>query len=236
MRDKTMIPRSCIPCEKIDPDVYDWYLRHAAKVAESKEKSADIIFIGDSITHFWNDGENISYGKEVWDEFFGDFCTLNLGFGFDRTQNMLWRLQHGEGDNQKPALIVLNAGTNQFSITENYSGDTPAEAFEGVKKLIQTIRSRWPEAELIVMAVFPRLPENPTQKNIDQLNGYIKNFLQENADPKIKFIDISQQLRKPDGSFNADLYHDRSCHPNADGYRIWARALMPEIHRVFAHE
>ena len=227
-----MIPRSCIPCEKIDPDAYDWYVRHAAKVAESQNNQADIIFIGDSITHFWNDGENISYGLECWNEFFSNYRILNLGFGFDRTQNMLWRLAHGEGDNQNPALVVLNAGTNQFSITENYSGDTPEAAFEGVKLLIQTIRDRWPRAELIVMSVFPRLPENPTWENIKLLNGYLTNFLAEKNDQSIKFIDISRQLCHPDGSFNADLFHDRSCHPNNDGYRIWARALMPEISRI----
>ena len=224
-----MVPRSCIPSEKIDDDSYDWYARHAAKVAECRSKSADIIFIGDSITHFWNDGENGSSGLECWNEFFSKYRTLNLGFGFDRTQNMLWRLSHGEGDNQNPALIVLNAGTNQFSITENYSGDTPGTAFAGVKMLIETIRNRWPLAKLVVMAVFPRLPETTTWENIKQLNSYIKDFLAEKNDPMIKFLDISSQFCRQDGSFNADLFRDRVCHPNNDGYRVWAQALLPEI-------
>lgn len=224
-----MVPRSCIPCERIDIDSYDWYARHAAKVAESRDKSADIIFIGDSITHFWNEGETRSYGQECWDEFFRAYRTLNLGFGFDRTQNMLWRLSHGEGDNQNPAVVVLNAGTNQFSITQNYSGDTPETAFAGVKMLIETIRTRYPEAKLVVMAVFPRLPETPTWENIKHLNKYIRDFLAEKNDPMIKFLDISTQMCNPDGSFNAKLFQDRVCHPNNDGYRIWARALLPEI-------
>ncbi|MBR2873403.1 MAG: hypothetical protein IKB99_07890 [Lentisphaeria bacterium] len=49
-----MPPRSCIPCEKIENDAYDWYARHEAKIAEAENKRADLIFIGDSITHFWN--------------------------------------------------------------------------------------------------------------------------------------------------------------------------------------
>ena len=224
-----MVPRSCIPCERIDTDIYDWYLRHNAKVAESRNKSADIIFIGDSITHFWNDCEAGSYGLECWNEFFSKYRTMNLGFGFDRTQNMLWRLTHGEGDNQEPAVVVLNAGTNQFTVTENYSGDTPETAFAGVKLLIETIRDRWPQAKLVVMAVFPRMPENTTWAKIKQLNKYIGDFLAEKKDPMIKFLDISSQLCNPDGSFNADLFQDRVCHLNNDGYRVWAQALIPEI-------
>ena len=32
------LPRSCIPCEKIEEDCYDWYQRHAAKLEEVKTK------------------------------------------------------------------------------------------------------------------------------------------------------------------------------------------------------
>ena len=48
--DKTvpvMLPRTCIPCEKIEDDCYDWYQRHNAKLQETKSKHAEIVFIGD---------------------------------------------------------------------------------------------------------------------------------------------------------------------------------------------
>lgn len=216
--------RSCIPCEKIENDAYDWYARHAAKLEEVKTKRAELLFIGDSITHFWNYEESVPTAPDVWEEFYGNRTVLNLGFGFDRTQNMLWRLEHGEMAHQSPKVIVVNAGTNHFSYTPNYDGDTPEVAFEGVKKLVETLRALAPEARIVLMAVFPRVQEEKQQK-INQLNKLLKAFTENAADPELFFLDLTDKFLYPDGSFNADLYRDRSCHPNAAGYRIWANAL-----------
>ena len=224
-------PRPCIPCEKIEDDAYDWYARHRAKLEEVKHKQADLVFIGDSITHFWSPEDGIGYGKEIWEEFYGRRKVLNLGFGFDRTQNMIWRLQHGEMAGQKPKLIVVNAGTNQFSITSRYDGDTPEAAFEGVKKLLRTLRELAPGSLLVLMALFPRLPVEK-QRAIDRLNGllgtYCKNLP---AEERITFLDITEKFLFPDGSFDQELFADRRCHPNCAGYRIWAEALEPIIRR-----
>ena len=167
--------RCCIPVPKIENDAYDWYARHNAKLEEVKHKRAEIVFIGDSITHFWNKEENISYGWDVWEEFYGKRAVLNLGFGVDRTQNMLWRLEHGEMANQSPKVIVVNAGTNQFSCTVNYSGDTPQEALEGVKALIEKLRSLAPDAALILMALFPASPLKSKRNWIFSTN-FLKNM------------------------------------------------------------
>ncbi len=224
-----MIPRSCIPCEKIEEDCYDWHDRHARKLAEVKTKKADIVFIGDSITHFWNEEDGIGNGVQVWQEFYGKRNVLNLGYGFDRTQNMLWRIDHGELDGQSPRLFILNAGTNQFSVTPNYDGDSPETAFEGVKKLVDTLYKRYPEAAFIVMGVFPRQPQALGDKII-RLNQLMAEYFA--GKERIKFMDIREKMTCPDGSFNPALYIDRCCHPNNDGYRIWAEAMEGELRRI----
>lgn len=220
------VPRSCIPCEKIEDDKYDWYARHDSKLAEAKNKRSDLVFIGDSITHFWSPEDNIGYGKEVWQEFYGSRKVLNLGFGYDRAQNMLWRVKNGEMDGQNPKAIIINAGTNHFSITPNYSGDSPQDAFLGVRTLIETLREMTPESFIIVMAVFPRMPEEK-QLLINELNHLLEEYLKDKEN--MKFLDICDKFRYPDGSFNSDLYIDRACHPNCAGYRIWAEAMEPML-------
>ena len=228
-------PRSCIPCERIEIDSYDWYKRHDAKLKEVSEKQADIIFIGDSITHFWKgEDEHPGYGNDIWQEYYGDRNVINLGYGYDRTQNMLWRIQNGELENQSPKLIVVNAGTNQFSITPNYDGDTPEIAFAGVRLLLKTLREYCPQARIIVMSVFPRMSQNQIQEKIDALNKLVKEYLAENSknDPEMFYLDITAKMRNPDGSFNPEIYCDGVCHPNSAGYRIWAEALEPEIRKL----
>ena len=103
-----------------------------------------------------------------------------------------------------------------------------------MKLLIEEMRKLCPAARIVVMAVFPRLPEETTQKRIDGLNALLKIYVEEQqkAGDDILFLDISKQMRHPDGSFNPDLYMDQRCHPNSAGYRIWAEALEAEIRKI----
>lgn len=226
------LPRSCIPCEKIEEDCYDWYQRHAAKLEEVKTKRADIVFIGDSITHFFSPEDGIGNGADVWEEFYGRRRVLNLGYGFDRTQNMLWRITHGEMENQDPKLIVINAGTNQFSNTAKYSGDSAEVTFEGVKKLIQTFRELCPAAKIVVMGIFPRggmINNDTKQQRIDRVNELLADFVNNGTDTNIMFMDLKEKLVGADGLPEPRYFCADFCHPASAGYRVWAEALEKVI-------
>ena len=41
-----------------------------------------------------------------------DYEALNLGYGGDRTEHVLWRIEHGELDGYKAKVIQLMIGTN----------------------------------------------------------------------------------------------------------------------------
>ena len=230
------MPRSIVPVPGFEKDSYDWQERHAAKLAWVKENRADVIFFGDSLTHFWTAENGDGHSDGLWQELFSGEKVLNLGYGYDRTQNVLWRIANGEVADQDPNMIVVNIGTNQFSITPNYDGDDSETAFAGVKLLIETLEQKYPRAEILVMAVFPRLPEETTQKSIDGLNALLKEYLTGRNKDSLKFIDITKAMRNPDGSFNPAIYVDGACHPTNAGYRIWAEALEPEIRRILAAE
>ena len=151
------LPRSCVPVPKIEQDCYDWYARHADKTAWVQANRAEVVFIGDSLTHFWEGGPtDHDYGEGLWSETFAGRPVLNLGYGYDRTQNVLWRLEHGELAGQTPKLIILNIGTNHCSISPNYDGDTPEVAVTGVAAVVAKLHEMCPEAHLVVMALFPR--------------------------------------------------------------------------------
>ena len=85
----------------------NWMKRHESFNERVKQGNVDLIFIGDSITQGWEGA-----GKDVWDEFYGKRNAVNLGIGGDRTQHVLWRLDHGNIDGIKPKLAVLMIGTN----------------------------------------------------------------------------------------------------------------------------
>ena len=87
-----------------------WMKRHESFNERVKQGNVDLIFIGDSITQGWENA-----GKKVWDEYYGKRNAVNLGIGGDRTQHVLWRLDHGNIDGINPKLAVLMIGTNNSS-------------------------------------------------------------------------------------------------------------------------
>ena len=98
-------PSTLVPVtQNRDWRIYDWAERHAACVALMKSRQPEIVMLGDSITHFWG-GEPVGgrrTGAAEWDRFFAGRRVVNLGYGWDRTENVLWRLMHGEFDHVKP--------------------------------------------------------------------------------------------------------------------------------------
>jgi hypothetical protein len=65
-----------------------WLDTHAGlvKIAEANKGPIDVLLVGDSITMQW--GSALA-------EHFPKLKTVNIGIGGDKTQNVLWRLDHG---------------------------------------------------------------------------------------------------------------------------------------------
>jgi lysophospholipase L1-like esterase len=228
-----MNSRTTIPVPKIEEDGYDWYAKHDRNLQAQKNQQFELVMIGDSITHNWcGDGPGLrDIGIRNWNSAIAKYKVLNLGFGYDRTQNVLWRLQDGELKGQSPKLIVLNIGTNQFSISPNYDGDTPEDAAEGVIAVLKQIREIAPESEVVVMAVFPRGPDRAFfDPRINRLNQLVRAYVVQ--EKKMEFLDISGSFLNPDGSLKLELYIDEGCHPNNAGYQVWAEALQPYFEKA----
>lgn len=216
-----------IPTPKLENDSYDWYARHADVLRVKGGLNPEVVLIGDSITHFWS-GEPkaaLANGPRSWQSTFGKYRTLNLGFGWDRIQNVLWRLDHGELDGLHPRVIVLHIGTNNTSDTANARKNTPAEIAEGIRAIVQRLRAKTSDARIILMAVSPReqKPDHPRRQHIEEINKLLAEFGQV---PGLTFLDLGPKLLQPDGAISAEIMSD-FCHPTDKGYQIWGDALAP---------
>ena len=229
-RDTTPVSNTAVaPVPKLEQDSYDWYARHAAVLKSKDQVNPDIVMIGDSITHFWSGppAAHIQRGPEAWKGLFGQRRVLNLGFGWDRTQNVLWRLDHGEFDGLHPRWVVINIGTNNFSSTSHAKANTPEQVAEGIRAICVRIRSKSPESRIIVMGVFPRgaKADDPFRRKIAELNRLLREL---GRVPGIQFVDIGEQFLEPGGELPRSLMSDL-CHPTERGYALWATALKPLI-------
>lgn len=211
------------PCTQ-QRDYYDWHARHEEVLRMGQEGGDfDVVMIGNSITHFWS-GEpkdNWHRGDDSWKKLFGKLRVLNMGFGWDRTENLLWRLNHGELDGYKARKIVLMIGTNDISA---YPKD-PSAVVEDVMQVVKAIRQRQPEAEIYVQAIYPRRSALETVKAV---NAGIQMELQalRNADAKLHFIDPGRVLLDETGEgIREELYTGDGLHPGEKGYRLIGEKL-----------
>ncbi len=201
---------------------YDWMARHNAVLKIKTELNPDLVFIGDSITHFWGGlpNDKIKTGESVLKTAFAGHRILNLGFGSDRTQHALWRLDHGELDGLKPKWVVVNIGTNNTS-----DGNTAQEVMEGVKAVCERVRKQVPDAKLILMSIFPRDANSgsPRRILIDEINQKIAAYATTSG---ITNVDIGAKFLDAKGTIIKGIMPDY-CHPVAKGYQFWADALLP---------
>lgn len=216
-----------VPVTWLERDSYNWEERHAQVLELQQTLDPEIVLIGDSITHFWG-GPPVSRqqrGTNAWASTFGDRRVLNLGFGWDRTQNVLWRLDHGELDGTHPKVVVLNIGSNNFSRTRNARANTPAEVAEAIGLICRRVQQKSPASRIIVMGVLPRgfQPDDSYRTRIAALNELLaRQFARQ---PMIRFLDISGQIVARDAVLSKDIMSD-GVHPTEAGYAIWGKALL----------
>jgi lysophospholipase L1-like esterase len=223
----TDINTALIPVEKLEVDSYDWYARHQAELALEKKVKPRVVMIGDSITNFWS-GEPASNrvsGAVAWQRLFGDMPVINMGFGWDRTQNVLWRMRAGEFDGLTPDWVVINIGTNNLTGTANARANTPAEIVDGIVAICQEVHKRSPASRIVLMAIFPRGPRADSSQRapIKETNDLLRQRMA--GDASITYLDIGSQFLDADGSLPTALMPDGT-HPSEADYEIWADALM----------
>lgn len=199
-----------------------WKKRHQEKRQEAGEGGHELVFIGDSITQGWEGA-----GQEVWQEFYGDRQALNLGFSGDRTEHVLWRLMNGELENVDPEAYVLMIGTNNTGHREA----PPQETATGIKLILELLRDRSPEAEIVLLSVFPRGEKPADRKRV--INAGINKIIQGYAadDDKIHWLDLTATFLDNDGTLPKEIMPD-FLHPRAKGYQMWAEAMEPTLKKL----
>lgn len=215
-----------IPVPRLEHDSYDWDQRHRDELAARQTIAPQVVMIGDSITHFWSGPPKANHvnGPRAWTDLYGSTPVLNLGFGWDRTQNVLWRLHHGEFDGLHPKTVILNIGTNNLTGTRNARANTPEEVVDGILAICDFVQAAAPEARLIVMGVFPRgfHPRSRLRAPIARVNELLAAKL--TGRQRTTFLDIGARFLEPDGALPRRLMADGT-HPTEAGYAIWAQAL-----------
>jgi len=198
----------------------DWWMpRHKAVLHRVARGNVDLLMVGDSITRNWDN----SSGRAVWNKYYETRNALNIGFGGDRTEHVLWRLQNGEIENISPKLAIVMIGTN------NSNGDeyTAEQIADGIRAIVCTLRTKLPETNVLILEIFPRGDGlNVTQRAKNDAASQLASKL---ADGKmIFFLDINKAFLNEEGVLTRGVMPDL-LHPKEKGYALWAAAMEPTI-------
>ena len=180
--------------------------RHEGFVEIAKKGDIDLLLHGDSITDWWVQGEA---NKAVFDKYFGDIRTANFAIAGDTTQGVLWGLKNGEGQGFSPKAVMLMIGTN------NSGGNTAPEVAEGVGAVVLEMRKDFPDAKILLLAIFPRgTPGDPIRDKVAEANRIIARL---DDQRHVFYLDIGPKFLDENGVFLPDAFRPDNLHPHGQG-------------------
>ena len=169
-------------------------LAHDQLLEKSRRGRIDVYFVGDSIVRRWG---ALDYPELLanWKENFYGWNAGNFGWGADRTENILWRLEHGELDGVNPKVIVILGGTNNVG-SQPGDDETVAGTVRGITAIVDVCRQKAPTATIILTAIFPRNDNPAVLPTINRINQGLAGL----ADGgHVRFLNINDRLADANG-------------------------------------
>ena len=200
------------------------FLANRRQIRESKGE-IDLVFMGDSITHYWDVGEGIDTSTEIVD-MRKTYSILNCGYGCDTIRNLRWRAEHGELDGYKAKLVMLMIGTNDISMR------TPAaDVARQICEVVDVIRRKQPQAKILLLPIFPRGKtfEDRCYTTVREVNLIMDTVT---FGPEVIRFSFSDQLVDEKGVTRAELYDEERIHLMDKGFVIWRKAVEPIFRKV----
>ncbi len=192
--------------------------RHVGFAETASKGNIDLLLHGDSITDWWVQGDA---NKAMFDKYFGGMKTANFAIAGDTTQGVLWGLQNGEGQGFQPKAVMLMIGTN------NSGQSTAPEIAEGVGAVVMEMRKDFPNAKILLLAIFPRsTPGDPVREKLAEVNRIVSKL---DDQKNVFYMDIGAKFLDEKGVFLPDSFRADNLHPQAKGYDIWGAAVKDKL-------
>ncbi len=170
-----------------------------------------ILFIGSSTFTNWKDVSS----------YFPNHVIINRGFGGSSLPHVI----NYVGDivyPYHPKQVVIYCGENDFT-----GNATPQTVLSRVKKLIDTIRVKYPKVPIAYVSIKPSLSREKYVPQMKEANQLIAEMLKDIK--RTAFINTADAMYTPDGKIMTDIFLKDNLHMNAKGYVIWQKIMEPYL-------
>ena len=209
---------TCPVTQYREPHNYDWEERHYEILEMKVTDPPQSVILANSIIHFWGGlpRTKLVTEEETWQTIFTPEGIRNYAYGWDRVENVLWRVYHDELDGFEAERIMIMIGTNNLHL------NTDDEILEGLWLLIKAIRYRQPKSDIVLFGLLPR---RDYEDRISLLNVEIASL---SADLHVSYGDLGASFLNKEGKIVESLFSD-GLHPNEDGYLKLRDGLIPYL-------
>lgn len=203
--------------QRREPANYEWRERHEALLKQVQQNPPSLVLLGNSITHFWGGTGDFKdqRGKDSWNEKIAPLNPINMGMGYDKIENVLWRVYHGALDGYQAKKIIVTIGIN------NINAGTGNEVAPAMAMLIDAIKVRQPQAELVINGIYP---SRSKEAEVAAVNKQIKEVAKSK---NVRFNNFGHLMLNKNGKINDELFSD-GLHLNEKGYRTIVDAYLSD--------
>lgn len=199
----------------------DWYSVSKDITETIKDKQLRLLLLGNSITQGW--GGNLKCiahkpGKQAMDKAIGENQWECAGISGDRTQNLLWRLQHEDYNLCHPQNVVITIGINNL-----LREDLPESVAEGIKAVVNEAQRQFPKSRIILFGVLPAGKEKNSK--IRKKCEKIHQILSKMKRKRIKYVNPTAWFVESNGMIKDGLYRNDYIHLTSEGYNVWASEI-----------
>lgn len=243
-------------------DIHENLVKVVKKYISDHGDVVDVLLVGDSITAQWcgfapggrnsdpsqyNDsgttdfpfeqnkpGVKLQPFNQAWNKYFRELTAVNIGVGGDRTQSILWRLDHGGADGLNPKVIILGIGHNNMG-----QADASAVA-KGIVCCAKNLRGRFPNAEILLVKILPHTGKTtsyfPVAKDINTALDLAMADFGLSSDPQVHLLpDMWNDWLDASGEVRWNLFVGDKVHPSQwsptdpGGYELYASKLNAPV-------
>ncbi|MEQ6118994.1 SGNH/GDSL hydrolase family protein [Reichenbachiella sp. MALMAid0571] len=204
--------------QRREPGLYEWETRHQDILQLNKTNPPKVCFFGNSITHYWAGMPKapIARGEKSWKKHLAPLKVGNFGYGWDRIENVLWRIYHDELDGFEAEQVLVMLGTNNLGMNSN------EEIIIGLESVMDAIKARQPHANIRMIGIYPRRGQ---EARVVKINLMIEQIADLN---NVDYTDPGKSLLKDDGKIDESLFTD-GLHPNEKGYDLLAPLIAGQL-------
>ena len=186
--------------------------RKGSAITASRLESADVVFLGDSIT---DDGS--------WDEYFPGLRVVNRGVGGDRTEHVLERFARIR--RLRPSKIFLMIGVNDLSAEISVGGIQ-----HNYTALFDRFDTELPDTEIYLQGVLPVAADFVLVDAVNDKTAVLSEALKAQARERgYEYIDVRALFLDEAGFLSSEFTQD-GIHLMGNAYSLWRDLVTPSVY------